>query len=173
MVIQILICLVLLIIVIQDFKYRAVHWIMFPVLWILLVIDSVTGLKLRDYISGTAINLLIILIQVVILYTYYLFQGKNLKLTESRIIGAGDVLFIIIMAFAFTWTSFMFYYIAGLLFALILWLIITKIVREKTGLVPLAGLLALYMIMIILAGIVFHDCDRSLDIVNRYFVYGS
>lgn len=173
MVIQILICLVLLIIVFQDFKYRAVHWIMFPLLWILLVIDSVISLKLRDYISGTAINLLIIFIQVLILYTYYLLQGKNLKLIESRIMGAGDVLFIFIMAFAFTWTSFMFYYIAGLLFALLAWLIFRKLFKEQTGLVPLAGLLALYMIIIMLVEIVLPDYGRSMDIISRYIVYGS
>ncbi len=173
MVIRVIICFVLLIVVIQDFRFRAVHWIMFPVLWILLVADSLIGLKFMPYISGTAINLLIILIQSLILYTYYMLQGKNHKFIITRILGVGDMLFIIIMAFAFTWTSFMFYYIAGLLFALLVWIIIRKIAKEETGLVPLAGLLALYMIIIMLVDIALPAYGRSTDIINCYNVYGS
>lgn len=173
MVIRILICLILLFIVIQDFRFRAVHWIMFPMLWILLIADGLFVTNEQDYISGTAINILIIIIQGMILYGFYQVQGKNLNFIITRIIGIGDVLFIFLMAFAFTWTSFMFYYIAGLLFALLAWIIIRKINREETGLVPLAGLLAIYMIIIMLIDIVLPEYSRDMEIFGRLLTYGS
>lgn len=173
MIIRILICLALLIIVVQDFRFRAVHWILFPALWILLVADSLINLNFRDYVLGTSINLLIILFQGVILYAYYSLQGKPLSVIVTRIIGTGDILFIILMAFAFSWTSFMFFYITGLLFALLLWIFIMSISRDKNRLVPLAGLLALYMIIIMILDMILPEYGRSLDIMNIIIAYGS
>jgi len=172
MAIRVLICIALLFVIIQDFKFRAVHWIIFPVLWALMVADSLLRLRIIDYIFGSAVNLLIIVVQGGILYAYYFANGKDLRYIRS-ILGVGDVLFIVIMAFAFTWTSFMFYYIVGLLFALLLWLIIIWLSKKQKRLIPLAGLLAIYMMIIMIIDIVLPDFDRSINIMHRYIVYGN
>ncbi len=171
MIIQFILCFVLLILAIQDFRLRAVHWILFPILLMLIIADSLTQVNLKDYVSGTAINLLLIMAQGVILFLYCSVQGKKLNQILKSILGLGDVLFIIIMAFAFSWTSFILFYIVGLIFALFLWMIRILITRNSQGLIPLAGLLAIYMIIITIAGAFIPEISKSSNLLNNLFQY--
>lgn len=165
---QLVICLVLLLIMIQDFRFRAVHWVLFPVLLILIIADGLYVSKIHDYLASISINLLIILIQGLLLITYYKIQGTDLSIVMKRMFGIGDLLFIMIMAFAFTWSTFLFYYIAGLCFTLLIWVTIKRVSTTRSKLVPLAGLLSLYMIIIMLADIIFPDYNRCLDILSVF-----
>ncbi len=171
MIIQFVLCFVLLILAIQDFRLRAVHWILFPILLLLFITDSLSQVDLKDYISGTAINLLLVSAQGVILFVYYSVQEKKLKHILTGILGLGDILFIIIMAFAFSWTSFILFYIAGLVFALFSWMITILITRNNQGLIPLAGLLAIYMIIITIAGVFIPEINRNSNLLNTLFPY--
>lgn len=168
MILQLLICLVLLIIMIQDFRFRAVHWILFPVLLILFVTESLFVSKIDDYLDSIFINLLVILLQGLILIAYYKLKGTQfINFIKDRI-GLGDLFFVLAMAFAFSWSTFLFYYIAGLLFTLITWLAVRNLIRLKSQLVPLAGMLALFMTLIMLAEIILPDYSRSMEILNPY-----
>lgn len=171
MIIQFVLCFVLLILAIQDFRLRAVHWTLFPILLMLFIADSLSQVELKDYISGIAINLLLVSAQGVILFVYYSAQGKKLKHILTSILGLGDILFIIIMAFAFSWTSFIFYYIAGLIFALSLWVVRLFVSGHRPQLVPLAGLLAVYMILVIITGAFVPEISRSSNLINNLFQY--
>jgi hypothetical protein len=111
--------------------------------------------------------------QGVLLLLYYSVQGKKLKYILTGILGLGDILFIIIMAFAFSWTSFIFYYIAGLVFALILWVPGLFISRHRPQLIPLAGLLAVYMIFVITVGAFIPEISRSSNFINYFFHHVS
>lgn len=173
MIIQVLLCFVLLILAVQDFRLRAVHWILFPILLLLFIADSLSQINLKDYISGTAINLLLVSVQGVILFVYYSVQGKKPKHILTSILGPGDILFIIIMAFAFSWTSFIFYYIAGLVFALIVWVARLSVSEHRPQLVPLAGLLAVYMILVITVGAFIPEISRNSNFINNFFHYVS
>jgi len=171
MIIQFVLCFVLLILAIQDFRLRAVHWILFPILLMLFIADSLSQVDLKDYIFDISINLLLVCVQGVILFVYYSVQGRKLKHILTSILGLGDILFIIIMAFAFSWTSFIFHYIAGLVFALILWVILSFVARQGPQLVPLAGLLAVYMILVIIAGALVPEISRSSNLLNNLYQY--
>jgi len=173
MIIQFVLYFVLLILTIQDFRLRAVHWILFPIILMLFIADSLSHVELKDYISGVAINLLLVSAQGVILFVYYIVQGKKLKHILTRILGLGDILFIIIMAFAFSWTSFILFYIAGLIFALFFWMIRIFITGNNRGLVPLAGLLAIYMIIVMIAGAFIPEIDRNSNLLDMLFPYVS
>lgn len=168
MIIKFLICLVLLIIMIQDFRFRAVHWILFPVLLILLVTESLFVSKIDNYLDSISINLLVILLQGLILIGYYKLKGTHfINFIKDRI-GMGDLLFVLVMAFAFSWSTFLLYYIAGLLFTLITWLAVRNLIRLRSQLVPLAGMLALFMTLIMLAEIILPDYSRCMEILNPY-----
>jgi len=171
MIIQFILCFVLLILAIQDFRLRAVHWILFPILLVLFITDSLSQVDLKDYISGTAINLLLIIAQGVILFIYYSVQGKKLNQIMNSVLGLGDILFIIIMAFAFSWTSFILFYIAGLVFALFIWIIRILLTRNSQGLIPLAGLLAIYMIIITITGVFIPEIGRNSNLLDTLFSY--
>lgn len=168
MILHILICLVLLIILIQDFRFRSVHWVLFPTLFILIVTDSLLIFEIHNYLTSIAINLLVVITQGLLLAAYYKIQGINLKDLFKGKIGLGDILFILIMAFAFSWSTFLFYYIAGLLFTLITWIIIRSVNNLKSQFVPLAGLLALFMTLVMLADIISAEYNRFMDILSIF-----
>lgn len=168
MILQLLICLILLIIMIQDFRFRAVHWILFPILLILLVADSLFVSKIDNYLDSISINLLVILLQGLILIGYHKLKGTQFINFIKVRIGMGDLLFVLVMAFAFSWSTFLFYYIAGLLFTLITWIAVRNLIRPRSQLVPLAGMLALFMTLIMLADIILPDYSRCMDILNLY-----
>jgi len=153
---------------IQDFRFRAVHWILFPVLLILLVADSLFVSKIENYLDSISINLLVILLQGLILLAYYKLIGIQFINFIKERIGMGDLLFVLVMAFAFSWSTFLFYYIAGLLFTLITWIAVRNLIRLRTQLVPLAGILALFMTLIMLADIILPNYSRCMDILNLY-----
>ena len=168
MILKLLICLVLLIIMIQDFRFRAVHWILFPVLLILLVTESLFVSKIDNYLDSISINLLVILLQGLILIGYYKLKGTHfINFIKDRI-GMGDLLFVLVMAFAFSWSTFLLYYIAGLSFTLITWFAVRNLIRLRSQLVPLAGMLALFMTLIMLAEIILPDYSRCMEILNPY-----
>lgn len=171
MIIQFVLCFVLLILAIQDFRLRAVHWILFPILLMLFIADSLSQVDLNDYIFDISINLLLVCVQGVILFVYYSVQGRKLKHILTSILGLGDIFFIIIMAFAFSWTSFILFYIAGLIFALFFWMIRILITGNSRELVPLAGLLAVYMILVIIAGALVPEISRSSNLLNNLYQY--
>jgi hypothetical protein len=153
---------------IQDFRFRAVHWILFPVLLILFVTESLFVSKIDDYLDSIFINLLVILLQGLILIAYYRLKGTQfINFIKDRI-GLGDLFFVLAMAFAFSWSTFLFYYIAGLLFTLITWLAVRNLIRLKSQLVPLAGMLALFMTLLMLAEIILPDYSRCMEILNPY-----
>lgn len=168
MILQLLICLVLLIIMIQDFRFRAVHWILFPILLILLVTESLFVSKIDNYLDSISINLLVILLQGLILIGYYKLKGTHFINFMKDRIGMGDLLFVLVMAFAFSWSTFLFYYIAGLLFTLITWIAVRNLIKLRSQLVPLAGMLALFMTIIMLADIILPDYSRGMDMLNLY-----
>lgn len=89
----------------------------------------------------------------------------------NSILGLGDILFIIIMAFAFSWTSFILFYIAGLIFALFIWIIRILLTRNSQGFIPLAGLLAIYMIIITITGVFIPEIDRNSNLLDTLFTY--
>ncbi len=168
---QLIICFVLLVLAIQDFRLRAVHWILFPILLSLFIIDSLSHVDLKDYISGIAINLLLVSTQGVVLLVYYTVRGKKLKHILTNTLGLGDILFIIIMAFAFSWTSFLLFYIAGLIFALFFWMITIFITGNSHRLIPLAGLLAIFMIIVMIAEAFIPEINRNSNLLDTFYLY--
>lgn len=166
MILRLLICLVLILIMIQDFRFRAVHWLLFPLLLILIIADSLFISRIQNYLASIFINLLIISIQGMLLIAYYKIRGTDLSNIIRRKIGMGDLLFVLIMACAFSWSTFLLYYITGLFFTLITWVTIKRFSNIRSNLVPLAGLLSLYMIIIILADIIFPEYSRCVDILS-------
>jgi hypothetical protein len=132
------------------------------------VTDSLFVSKIDNYLDSISINLLVILLQGLILIAYYKLKGSQFIPFIKERIGTGDLLFVVVMAFAFSWSTFLFYYIAGLLFTLITWIVARNLIRLRTQLVPLAGMLALFMTLIMLADILLPDYSRCMDILNLF-----
>ncbi len=127
---------------VQDMKYRAIH----------------IGLPLALALLGVAVfvynkypllvlwhNLLFLIITFVGLYAYISLKERKFS-NPFKSIGLGDFLFFVAVMPYFSTPNFILYFVSGMLFSIIVFLVIKSI--TKSNLVPLAGLLAIYMMLI-------------------------
>lgn len=172
MLFKIFACITMTAIAYQDFKYRAIHWLLFLFISIFLTIDGLKTISFTQYILNISFNILLIFLQFALLYLYYFFQGKNLKSIFFNIIGEGDILFIVILSLAFSWHSFLFYYILGLLFSVITWLLLKYSGIIHSELIPFAGLMAIFCTLLLIIEIIVPDFERFSDGIFKLFLNG-
>lgn len=132
----------LLLIFIQDLKFRAIH-IALP------IIISILGLYI--FIKNgfdKSILLYNCLFLAMTLFGLYLYlSAKSGKLINPfNSIGKGDILFFVAIIPYFSTINYILYFITGMLFSILMFFIIKRITR--TDLVPLAGFLAFYLILL-------------------------
>ena len=172
MLIKILACLVMLAIAYQDFKYRTIHWFLFLLICVLFIIDALTSMSLILYAKNVYCNLILIAFQFSLLCSFYVIKGRNLKLIVNKIIGTGDILFILLLSLFFSWHSFLFYYIGGLVFSIIIWLLLKHILIIEEEFVPFAGLMAVFCILIIIVELIIPLYNRFNDSILKFLIYG-
>ena len=168
MLLDIIIILVLLSIVWQDFKSYVLYWFIPPVLIVLFFLRSwqMTGLNLEIQYIG--INLLFVVLQVSIVYMYYVLKNRKLIPMIDKYIGWGDILFLVCLSFAFSPLNFIFFYIISLIIILIIygsWYMFNGSLRK----IPLAGMQALLLLISIISGNLLHFSfynDKALS----YFI---
>nr|WP_162989044.1 hypothetical protein [Pedobacter schmidteae] len=145
---------------IQDFKFRAISWYLFPLLTgcLLLINPSFS-------INACLINLGFIAFVFVLLTGWFsLREGSMVNLTQ-RHLGIGDILFLLCLAFFFSPVNFFLFYLSSLLLVAIgtgLYLILAK---PENFSIPLAGLQGLVLIVMLTAGWIW-----NIDISNTDFL---
>jgi hypothetical protein len=96
---------------------------------------------------ATALNSAFILLQMLILSIYFsLKNGKWVNVTKE-LLGWGDVLFLLSLAFYLSALNFLFFYLASLIAVLICWISWQAFSKGKSKQIPLAGLQALFFLI--------------------------
>lgn len=138
-----LLIVILLIIFFQDLKFRAIHIVLPFFLGIL-------GAYLF-YLRGLSANILLYNLS----FLAITFSGLFVYLTVKRRslpnildhVGLGDLLFFVAIVPYFSTSNFIIFFIGGLLFTIVLHLVLIRLVKGFE-LVPLAGFVALFMVLI-------------------------
>lgn len=136
--------IILFFVLFQDVKNRSIH-ILLPILIFILAI-------VINYVSETLAlenilyNLLFILINIIGIVIYYSIKKKALVNPIDNTLGMGDVLFFIAVTPLFSFRTFILFFIVGLIFSLIIHGIV-YILFQKDKMIPLAGYLALFLIL--------------------------
>jgi hypothetical protein len=170
MLINVFILLVLLLIFIQDIKYRFVYWILFPILTLLFIADTIIhhGALLHVGIQ-LGFNVAFLLLQLLILSAYFSFkQRKWINLTQT-LLGWGDILFLVSLAFYFSFLNFLIFYIGSLTIVLIIWTISQSVSENKK--IPLAGLQAMILILFLVCNWLIFHVDPLDDYWLQQFLY--
>ena len=131
----------------QDVKSRSVYWVLFPILTgLLLLLHTFENHGLVLSWQSAVFNIGFFLGQL-ILVTFY-FSVRNRKLTNitGELLGMGDVLFILSIAFYLSIFNFLFFYIASLIIVLLVWVTWQAVSARKSKYIPLAGLQAILFI---------------------------
>lgn len=131
------VCLVLVLIMmgIEDFKYRGIAWYFFPLLALLLWFSN-TNFMIRDFMLNVGF-----LASVYVLLSLWLsIKDKAIVHLCRLYLGPGDLLFLLCLAFYFPpMTFFLFYGLSLLLISIGYGLYYLLSVPEKQT-IPLAGL---------------------------------
>jgi hypothetical protein len=147
-----LLIVITLLIIYQDFCSRSVIWYLFPLMGVLGIINTYlhTCSWEQTFIYGI-INAGFALLQFVILKLYFSLKGNGNSRLINEKIGMGDILFVFAACFFFSPVNFILFYCCSLLFAIILHLLSLKIRAKEFALtVPLAGWMAVFLIVYII-----------------------
>ena len=141
--------LLLALLALQDFKYRGISWYLLPLLFISLLMQALTSNSFQNIVFWFALNLLFVFLQMVLLLIYFGVKEKRFVNIINTKIGIGDILFFIVIGVSFSNINFIFFYLLGLLFTLLAVLVYYLISRKPIGDIPLAGSIALLLIICI------------------------
>lgn len=160
MLLKILVFIVLFLIFIQDFKSRAVYWVVFPILLALLGIIRYTMYYSFSGIWMPALlNIGFLTLQIALLSVYFSIKNKRFINISDGLLGLGDILFLLSITVYPSVLSFLFFYIVSLVLVLLTWLLWQSSSVKTRKEIPLAGMQALIFI-------VFLSCDWWLKLVN-------
>jgi len=139
----------LLMIVYQDYRFRAVSWIFFLLLALGGIGMGVVGQPIARMLTYMAFNLAFLGLQLLLLKGYFLLMRKGREPLINTKIGLGDILFLAAACLFFSPLNFIGFYILSLLFTLGVWFP-TGGARKAS--IPLAGLQAFFLLMCLFAG---------------------
>lgn len=134
---------------IQDFRERAVSWILFPLLAGALSILHFESSAPEQFLVFIISNILLVSAIVLILFLYTRVILHKAFLNTS--FGLGDLLFFYAFALGFPTFTFILLFVGAVLFSLLAFLV-TKLSGDSK-LVPLAGFMSLFLIAVILASL--------------------
>lgn len=146
-VVKIVLILLLIVLFIQDLKFRAVSWLLFPLIFILVSFSQLQYHTLTQFIIQFAINLFLIFIQISFLLIYLHFTKRSWRELTSTYFAWGDILFLIILGASFP----VYFFIVFIVMSIAISIIVSLILRFKT--VPLAGFQSILLAMVLVFNI--------------------
>lgn len=150
LVINICLLLLLAVVVYQDLKERQISWFLIPLLLSLFAVQGLFRVSADELIGHTLFNVCFIMVQLLVLTIYISIKNKKPVNIINSYLGLGDVLFFITVAAAFSPLNFIVFYIIGLLFTLLFFIVLKRIVKTVSTEIPLAGGMAALMIVLII-----------------------
>jgi hypothetical protein len=142
--------ILLLMIGIQDLKNRSIYWLMFPILvLLLLMLQYQKNHDLLAICRPALINIGFLVLQVLLVSAYFSIKNKRWTNITDQLLGLGDLLFLLSIAIYLSVLNFLAFYILSLIIVLISWLIWKWVFQRTESAIPLAGLQALILIVVL------------------------
>lgn len=165
-----LLLLLLCIVIYQDFKYHAVSWLVFPLMFLLLAVPRILS-SFSEWVSTSLINTSFVVIQLFLVSVYFSLKEKKMVNITATQIGWGDILFFLVFTQAFSPFNFLLFYIFTLFFIVLVFLIynIKKGVNKE---IPLAGAMAIVLLFAEVARLFFPSFDFYNDAFATELVMG-
>lgn len=135
----------------QDLRYRAVYWWCFPVIFVLLLVLTRENADWHSVVANSLYNVAFLLLQLVVLTVYFSFRQRKLVIITKGLLGWGDILLLLCLAFYFSPLTYLLFYVSSLIIVLLFTLLIRLKDKEAGMKVPLAGLQALLFAILLVA----------------------
>lgn len=140
----------LVLVVYQDYKFKAISWFVFPLLFCVFLYGSLSYLSPTDLVNNFLIISVFLLLQGLLITLWFSFRQQKLINILRQYLGIGDVLFIVCMAVFFSPLNFLLFYVGSLLLIVLLTVLYKAFNGVQTPLIPLAGLQAAMLLLLIL-----------------------
>lgn len=141
----------LLLIFVQDMKFRAVTWIAFPILFLAALWH---GLMLNNSLEQLWIdfsfNMMFLLIQYGVLTLYFSLKHRQLVNITKAYLGLGDVLFLICCTVIFSPINFILFYLSSTVVVILIHFI-SALITKVNPKIPLAGFQALMLMLVLIS----------------------
>lgn len=161
-VVEILLLVLLFLIVFQDIKYRAISWVVLPVIVFLFAYRQGSMLGVNVLLSNTGINFSFVVLQYGLLSLYFSIKNKHLVNIIDQYIGLGDVLFFVVLCFAFSPVNYIAFYFGTTIFTLIAVLAYNVFSKKSSAQIPLAGIQSAWMAVLLM----FNSLWRTVPFYN-------
>ena len=140
----------LAVVVFQDFKSRAISWVLIPLLFIGFIAYGILTIEVGELITFFGINLYIVFSSL--LGATLIISIKNRKLTNiiNTYLGLGDVLFFVVLTTVFSPINFILFFIGSIFITGIIYGVFSLFNRKQVVLTPLAGAMSLLLIISII-----------------------
>ncbi|MDN3588102.1 hypothetical protein QWY86_15570 [Pedobacter aquatilis] len=139
----------------QDFKFRAVYWwlflLLFSGLWTISLLEVGFPLAAERMLYNCAF----VLLQVFLLSLYFAVKNRRWLNIFDGYFGLGDLCFLLAVSVYFSLTHYLFFYVLSLLFVVLISGIIRLASPEVNLKIPLAGYQALCLICLLITGFFF------------------
>lgn len=152
--------LVLLVMGIQDFRFRAISWYLFPTLAVMLLLTNPSFSWYSSFVNVGFIACVFILLTG----WFSLRNGTLVNLTRQHL-GIGDILFLLSLAFFFSPVNFFLFYLISLLLIAIGTGLYLVLYRPKDFSIPLAGLQGFVLTAVLMVSWI-----GKIDISNGDFI---
>lgn len=167
---QIIICLFLVFLAYQDFRYRAISWWLIPVLFGMLAYTNIQRASLEIVLENLMLNFGFIAIQLGALYIYFSIKNRCFVNIINTYLGSGDVLFFVVLAVSFSFLNYIVFQVVSFLLVAIGFGIVKMIKRNSSPEIPLAGGMSLVLILSFIIGeiktISFYDDLFLLNLIG-------
>ncbi|RZL20276.1 MAG: hypothetical protein EOO89_00735 [Pedobacter sp.] len=141
-------CICMLTIFIEDLKYRAVHWWLFPLLlascWYMA-----SEHDLQQPINNLLWNTIFLASQFLLLTIYFSLKRGQLTSVFKGLFGIGDLFFLLSIAVYFSFLNYLLFYVASLLLIVCFELFWRINAKNQERQVPLAGYQSLLMVILL------------------------
>ena len=134
----------------EDQKYRAVSWIIFPILAVEFIAYSIITVGLIDMLYNSFYNIVFLVFQLLLITLYFSVKEKKIVLITKDYLGIGDILFLICLAFLFSPLNFIVFYFGSLFIILAGILLYILLKRDYKPQLPLAGFQSLILTALII-----------------------
>lgn len=152
----------LVILFIQDIKRREVSFYLLLTSFLLVL---ALGLSSSINIVDLGFNTLFIILQVGFLLAYLFFSRRKPMQLFKIFLGLGDILFWLVPALYFKPVEFILFSLVCYL-AIVLGYGIMLIIKKKSTTIPLAGFMALFMAVYVVAS--WQNCDLFINFISKY-----
>lgn len=163
--------ILLLIIIIEDFTQRAIHWFLPPLLFILLVDLNFISNRLEIVLKESAFNSAFILFHIALAALFFSLKEKKVINLFKTHFGVGDLLFLLAISAAFSFVNFAFFNTLSLCITVSIFIFYTRYKENPNYPIPLAGLQAImfgvvYITDILVPAFDLHDDSLILSLLT-------